>query len=373
MGSYEFTIYAPALKREVCIHQARIWGGSLRFNEAYFDWKHLRNPCWEEPSVYLALHHGEVVGLRAMFGICWEAGSDAGTCVLPSASDAGVAEGHRNGGLYRELSAFAMEDLRRRGFHHVLNFSATPANYVVSVMTMGWKPMGSAQELVLGGSGAATPQDAATSTRDALDWVLDAGRAAGRRAKRMLHIGAFGSLDRRTGGKAEPVEVSRLPRPEAMAALAAQAGDGRLRLARDPAYLVWRFRNPRFDYRFLFHGGKTLDGYLVLQNTVGRRQVNIVDWEAPDPAVRSGLLEAALSMGRFRTMATWGASLGTEELGSFRAAGFCPVEEAGGSAAGQGGRFLLKMLDPAGDRNILGRDPLDPSSWNFRMAVSDNA
>jgi hypothetical protein len=71
---------------------------------------------------------------------------------------------------------------------------------------------------------------------------------------------------------------------------------------RDEAFLAWRFANPLHEYRYLYAGESTLDGYLVLQRFVAQpisHQVSIVDLEANDQLTRNALLDAAIRLGRF--------------------------------------------------------------------------
>ena len=126
-----------------------------------------------------------------------------------------------------------------------------------------------------------------------------------------------------------------------------------------------------FCYRFVFWGDENLDGYMVLQNTVGRRQVNIVDWEGRNPQVRSDLLEAVIGLGQFRTMGTWGATRHGPDIEALQKSGFSHANTA---AASSGGRFMLKPLGPdAGNIGILGCHPLDQGNWDLRMIYSDGA
>jgi hypothetical protein len=374
MGNYKLQMYIPDLRKQVCAFQKRVYHSFTWRHAAYLDWKHIRNPYLEEPLIYVALHDGQVVGMRALFGTCWEAGGSKGKIVLPSASDAGIEPEHRDSGLFEDLTSYVMDDLGKRDYSHVLNLSPTPSNYVVSVMTMGWRPMGSAGKMIREGNsmGSAVARAPCSSSKT-MEAVREARINASRKIKKVLQVNGFVNLDRNVRSGKSPLSISRKPRPQSMAELVQQiGGDGRLRHVRDPAYFSWRFGNPRFCYRFLFWGGNNPDGYMVVQNKVGHSHVNIVDWEARTPQIRSDLLEAAIKLGQFRTMGTWGATLPGSAIEALQKAGFTYANATAGSSNGHEGRLMLKPLGPDVENScILGRHPLEQDNWDLRMIYSD--
>lgn len=380
MSNYKLQMYTPDLRQQVGALQKHLFGkeSSVRLNTAYLDWKHLRNPYLEEPLIYTASFRGYVVGMRAMFGTCWQAGNSADKVVLPSAADAVIDPDHRDSGLFRELTDYVMDDLQGQGYSHVLNLSPSPANYVVSVMTMGWRPIGSSEMMsryssqnILGAVdvGASRPN----VMHRIAGKTIEVARVAGRQIKTAMRVSAFSALDRNASSLGDAVSLSRKPRPQAMSDLVQQIeSDGRLRQVRDPAFFSWRFDNPRFTYRFLFWGGEILDGYMILQNKVGRRQVNIVDWEGRSDQIRAELLEAAIHWGQFKTMGIWGTTQAASVIGTLQDAGFSYVNTDSNSHDGHGGQFMLKPLNLNEKHgNILGRNPLDSKSWDLRMIYSD--
>jgi hypothetical protein len=187
-------------------------------------------------------------------------------------------------------------------------------------------------------------------------------------------------LDRaraRGGGRITPtVVVETEPRPEAMAELVARLPhDGRIRHVRDAGFLSWRYRNPMYEYRFLYReaeGG--LAGYLALQADRTERRPGrlwIVDWEAADEAVRRELLEAVLGCGGFAELAVWSSTVGPETLGMLESHGFRPVDV---ERTSRGYPCLLvrsiRRGPPLEERSAGGRPLLARESWDLRMIYS---
>lgn len=149
--------------------------------------------------------------------------------------------------------------------------------------------------------------------------------------------------------------------------------DGRIRHVRDESYFDWRFRNPLHDYRFLFAGDETLDGYLVLKRLVDskNRRVNIVDLEGIDGRVQEALLRDAVTTGAFVNLVSWTATTSDNLLSRLRALGFGPVDEE--STALGCPCFLVRPTDDRhlDDQWFLGETPLlDLSNWDIRMLYS---
>jgi len=356
MSNYKLQVATPDLWKRVCMFHAQFGGLPIAFDTTFMDWKYQRNPYLREPLLYLALHKDQIVGMRGVYGTCWEAAGSPGRRVLPSFTDTIIDESHRNSGLFEDLTDYAMDDMRSRGFSHVLNLSPNPSNYVVSVMTMGWHTIGSAKEMVLGAhrpGPTGTREPPAETMPRRMEKIRNIGIDAGIKLKQAMRINVYRNLERNVLDGKTPLKISNAPRPQAMTDLIEQiGGEGRLRHIRDRAYLSWRYGNPRFRYRFLFWGGKEIDGYMVLQNTMGRRQVNIVDWEGRDPKTLSAMLEAVLNLGQFRTMAAWRGCLPASAKEVLQKAGFNDGQD--GSFLG---RAILKPLNSdAGKENLLGCD-----------------
>jgi hypothetical protein len=368
-------MYTPDYQKQVGRVEKRLLNTSAKLNAAYMHWKYGCNPYIKEPLIYMALHNDRVVGIRAMFGTCWETEGHEETVILPSSSDAIIVPEHRDHGLFRELTDYTLEDSRARGYSHVLNLSPNASNYIVSVMTMGWSPMGSSELLSFPGvQNASVANDGETTApRGYAEKLLNAGRAAGRRAWTAMRISQYPRLDRNARVRRGPITVCREPRPEEMANLVKQlGGGGRLRHVRDTTFFSWRYRNPHSRYRFLYWGDTNLEGYLVLQNTVGRRRVNIVDWEGRDLQIRADLLETAMELGKFRSVGIWGTSLSAPAKDMLLQAGFSLAATPADSLNRRfDGQFLLKSLSVK-KKTVLGHDPLNLDNWDLRMIYSDS-
>jgi hypothetical protein len=381
MSRYTVECYRPEFLDSICRLEAPFWGSSGAHAREFFRWKYVDNPYTREPLFYVALCEGRIVGARGMFGTCWESASGT-RYVFPAPSDFMIAPEHRDGGLYLELNDFPMRDLAERGYTHVVNLSATPANYVALVMTFGWKSIGSAGLMAL-----AEPERATVRTLRSI-----AGRLPG--VKRLveaerailsdLGVDEFTGIDRAAGRPAPPIAVEQRPRVEAMTELAGRLRSAdrrsRLRHVQDEEYYAWRFHNPLASYRFLYAeadatGG--IDGWLVLQEPRGHDEVNLVDWGGTDPAVRTGLLGTALDLGDFRKVSTWTASLPDDDARFLRETGFVQVaedEDGGGGSVERTAKLLIRPVASSAGVNAWTLEGLplqDLESWDLRMICSD--
>lgn len=368
MGTYKLLVCTPALRKKVSQYYIQNWDYSNPRLSTYLDWIHDRNPFFEEPLIYIALHKEQVVGMRAAVGTCWESGDGQKRMVLPDMTDSGVAGGYRDGGLFRDLSDFTMQDLASRNYPCVLNLSPNPPNYVVSVMTMGWKPLGSSETM-----SRRTPSKpiaagmlSSSGNPGIVGRTMDLGVRASRKLKSTLKRNKFADLDRNARHNKPPLTVSRQPRPQEMAELIQQlGGDGRIRHVRDADYFAWRFQNPYFQYRFLFWGDKELEGFMVLRNMKEFRTNEIVQWEGKDPQIRAGLLEGAIALGRFPYLEVWGASLSPTDLKVLQEAGFTYNSDSPTQYRRQ--NFMIKPLGQTeGPISVLGQDPMVHNNWNFQ-------
>jgi len=99
--------------------------------------------------------------------------------------------------------------------------------------------------------------------------------------------------------------------------------------------------------------------------------VNIADWEASDERVRAGLLDAALSRGRFSRVDAWAASASEFTRSLLQARGFRPPEPDTVRLRSDG--LLVGQLGegPRAEPWLLGsRDVLKIENWDLRMLYS---
>jgi GNAT superfamily N-acetyltransferase len=366
---YDIVPYRPEHKRQVAVLQRHLWRGDEALNTAYLEWKYERNPYLPAPLICLALHDGNVVGMRGMFGSCWEVGPGAERFIVPCGDDLVIAPVHRRRGLFGQIMNATVAELIARGHAVTFSLSAGPVAMAGS-LARGWRSVGSVREV----SRIARP----TSLPWRLPIRMPAWSAVRRLGAALSYVWKepFRRLDqiapRSPSGSA--IWSAREPRPEAMADLVQRLGhDGRVRHVRDARYLAWRFVNPLHEYRFLLAGEDRLEGYLVLQayRLVGRGRVNVVDWEATSPAVRRALLRAAIDWGRFGEMSTWTMSLPEEAGTLLRENGFLPVTRH--RLAPQGPAVLVRSptSSPGEPGPALGGRPLlDAATWDMRMLYS---
>jgi GNAT superfamily N-acetyltransferase len=370
--AYDIVRWEPGFKGRVAELQRHLWRGDAALNRAYLEWKYERNPYVDEPLIYLAVRDGEVVGMRGMFGSCWEAGPRAERALIPCADDFVIAPAHRTRGLFRAIMRLAMDDLASRGHACTLSLSAGPVTLAGSLAD-GWRAVAPMRPAIRDGRRTFL----ANRLRSRLGRLPFVWRYAGG-SRRALRARPFARLDARAhpmrAGDQARVGMGRMPRADLMADLVRRLGhDGRVRHVRDEAYLVWRFANPLHDYRFLYWDSDRLEGYLVLQasRVDGSRPVNIVDWEGATAEVCTGLLRAALEWGRFPELRTWMSALPTSAAGLLPNAGFVPRQP--GRLDRLGPSLLVRPAQPgrtASDLTLGGRRLLEGASWDLRMIYS---
>lgn len=372
--AYDIIPYRPDLKTQVADLQRHLWCGDRALNTAYLEWKYERNPYFETPRIYLAVHEGRVVGMRGMFGSCWEIGAESERVCLACADDFVIAPPHRRHGLVGRIMAAALDDLAARGHRYALSLSAAAVTLAES-LAGGWRAVGPVLEERRYRLAAASWRTRLARRLGQLPYLWRwASVVSGRRGPgRWSPFQRFNRAAARSAA-AGAVWSATEPPVGLMAQLVRRLGhDGRARHVRDEPYLSWRFANPLHEYRFLLAGTERLTGYLVLQahrlNPVS--SVHIVDWEAETTDARRALLEAALEWGQFVDLRTWVVSLPAAVRDLLREKGFVP---AGGSPLlRHGPRLLIRALvrrDPDPPPVVAGRRLLEVSSWDMRMLYS---
>jgi acyl carrier protein/GNAT superfamily N-acetyltransferase len=364
--------YEPSYKQALAELTKGLWSSDIDLNLRYFAWKYENNPYTDTIHVYLAFHNDELVGMRGFYPSLWEAGLPPRCFPVLVADDLLVREDHRNRGLVTRIMRAAYADLRESGTRFLFNLSGQTLT-VLGSLSMGWRSIGMLKPMGL------------SSLRGRFRNKLGAMPYFWRYAnspilKDPADKNQFARLDdarRRLSGSGSTgpaIVITDHPRPKEMATLVERIPyDGRIRHVRDESYFDWRFRNPLHDYRFLFAGDETLDGYLVLKRLVDskNRRVNIVDLEGIDGRVQEALLRDAVTTGAFVNLVSWTATTSDNLLSRLRALGFGPVDEE--STALGCPCFLVRPTDDRhlDDQWFLGETPLlDLSNWDIRMLYS---
>jgi GNAT superfamily N-acetyltransferase len=371
--TYEIVRYEPAFRDQVAELQRHLWGNDVTINAAYLDWKYHQNPYLDDPLICLAVRAGRVVGMRGMFGARWEIGTPAEHVVVPCADDFVIAPEHRNRGLVAQIMNATIDRVAAAGYRYAFSLSAGPVTMMASLAT-GWRGAGSMRAAQRKGvDGLLVRASARVRTLPLLWRYADPLARLQYRLKR-----PFADLDheaRRAPGPLDArVRVEPAARVDAMADLVRRLGhDGRIRHVRDQRYLAWRYRNPLYEYRFLFRGTDRLEGYLVLRadREDPARGINVVDWEATTPALREELLRAAVDWGNFPELTIWTATVPTDTLAAVSRAGFVPMGV--GSRTRSSHTILVRDTRrprPASDMMLGGRRLLDPAAWDMRMVYS---
>jgi len=366
--------YAAEHKPAVIELQKRLWSPDANLNLRYFDWKYAQNPYATKPIIYLALAHGEVVGMRGFYPSRWEAGFPMQLKDVLVADDLVLREDHRNEGLVTQIMREALDDLAETGTNdYIFNLSGGRLT-VLSSFAMGWRSPGSLTPTGrISGSHLLRVALRRHLARLPFLWrYADADLLSRRHPFRHLDhcLGAF------TTSTGVAVSIAADPRPFAMARLvASQPYDGRLRHVRDEDYFHWRFRSPLSEHRFFYVGEDPLDGYLVVRcaNPEARvaPRVHIIDMEARDERAGSALLDAVIRAGRFDELVVWSESLRPQ----FRAMlGKLKFEPADQHLAPYGlPRILVRPIDDkrlADEWLIHGVRLLDLENWDMRMIYS---
>ena len=138
---YEIVKYQPCHRDQVLQLQTHLWGPNHRWNEQYLEWKYEQNPYVDTILIYLAIHDGEIVGMRGMYGTRWRIGDAPQELTFLGHGDTVVAPAHRGRGLFQEITMLALEDLARLGYRYLFNFSAGKPTYILS-RRMGWLDVG---------------------------------------------------------------------------------------------------------------------------------------------------------------------------------------------------------------------------------------
>jgi GNAT superfamily N-acetyltransferase len=354
-----------------------VTNADAELTSAYLRWKYERNPYVSDPLIFLALYNDRVVAMRGAYGSCWHAGEPATSHLMPSFGDLVISEEHRNRGLFARLMEGALEDLRRRRFAHACSLSPGRVTILGSLAT-GWKAVGPVE-----------PMAARRGTGTLRRWVKRHPPLVTAHAKATAYLrripglrtprratadqGPFAVLDARASQAARygDVVLDASPRPREMAQLAARHADrGRLAHDRSETYFTWRFRDPRFRYRFLYAGSAELDGYLVL-GALGRRwsrDCRMLDWQGRTPAVKEQLLTTALALGAFHKVSVWSASLDESARSILRRLHFEPDEQVAWSSS-----VLVRPVGAVDESAWMldGRDLRRADTWELSMLPSD--
>lgn len=258
-----------------------LWRGGRSTNAEYFRWKFEDNPVPTPNPVQAASVGDKIVGLVAAHGSRWE--HDGQEINVACVGDLIVAPDYRGSDVFGRLLDATKYQLAADGYDLAFDFAS--GRYVPYMMLRGWKGIGA---IPTAHACHGSIKDAKVDTPPARSWPWQ-------RPFRRL-----------SGG--DGIEVGTESRPAAMASLVQRLGPtSRIRGVRDERFLEWRFANPLADYRFLYAGGRELDGYLVLgffRPAASQGHVYVVDIEATSVEVRSALLRCALGAG-FSTLTIW--------------------------------------------------------------------
>jgi hypothetical protein len=179
----------------------------------------------------------------------------------------------------------------------------------------------------------------------------------------------------------EAIRVEQAPRPDAMAALAADhpGTAKRIRLVQDTAFFQWRYGNPLGKYVFLFQEARGRPvGYLVLGLGRNPQRAHILDYGA-DPEATLSLVRYVIRsrLAGILSVPLWG--LDCELASNLTKLGFGQGGPAGW-LVNHGPRHDLPILVRPGselpvaeDWFVDGVDVRHPGNWCLKPIVSDAA
>ena len=371
--AFEIVRYQSDHKEQVLQLQQHHWGPDAALNRAYFEWKYEQNPYLTQPALCLALHRGEVVGMRAIVGAKWWLGTSRRTIVIPCTDDFVIAPDHRDRGLASALIHAAFAYASDLGHSFLLSLRASSVNVLAS-LGAGYRSIGALEP-----AGRAGPQHAHFKRARQL---LRRTRFLWRYADSPLLLAPsermpFRRLDRSAEtptSRGSRIRIERTPLPAAMAEMEDRLPpDDRIRQAHDPEYFDWVFRNPGLEFRYLFWESEgQLEGYLVLQRSLLSRgepaSVWVSDWEGTSDAIRADLLDAAVRHGCFSQFATWTATYPESVKATLTRFGFVPIDLER-RARGQPAALIRPVRDADPDREwtLEGRQVMGLDNWRFRL------
>lgn len=312
----------------------------VRWSEAIWTWKHLRNPFGPSPGL-LAWADGRPVALRVFLRWSFRGGSGEEPVSALRAVDTVTHPEWRGRGLFSQLTRELVRQVTEEGARFVFNTPNSQSR--PGYLRLGWRVAGRVPLLV----------------RVQRPWRLLRALVGGRESP-LPDLSVFPPVD----------ELLSAPEAEGWTG---ETQDPRLTTLRSMAYLRWRYRDieavPGFRYASLKASGEGAQAALVFRarHRRGLSEVDVAEvWVRP--ADREASCEPALDLaaGLLRRLARETnadilaavASPGTPERLALRRAGFLPFRP-------QAPRLTVLPLQ----RKPGSEDPLErnPGAWRWSL------
>jgi GNAT superfamily N-acetyltransferase len=381
--TYRIINYQPDYRSDVLHLLSDLWGQDLILSASYLKWKYLNNPYLDFPRIYLAFDNDQLVGVRSFFPSQWKIGSSGKTSLLLADADTVVHKDYRRRGLLTALTNYALKDLLDSPYEYILTLSANRFS-AAAVLKMGWINI-------------SFIQTAYHSRRSSLPLPRFFGRLNipfSHLIYRNLSLfnlsgtlepatsgSTFFNFDRNSKRKNKLVNrnifSSTKPKPKEMVDLIERIGDERIQHVRDHQFFSWRYQNPRSEYRFLYMGMDSLDGYLVLRGRLNQEdgEVVVADWEAINIDKSEQLLKAAIEWGNFFKLTLWSQTLSREKKQLLHKFGFqfSDYKEEEDSQHFPPLVLFKPIQKSSVDTyiQINNQDMLDLGNWDLRAIYSD--
>jgi GNAT superfamily N-acetyltransferase len=387
-SDYEFIDYRPEFKDQALQLLSEMWGDDMELKDRYFDWKFLKNPYADKMWGKLALHDGQVVGVRNMFPMCWHIGPLKRDIFTLGCSDAFVHPDHRRRGLLNTMTLMILEDMVDSPYKYSTTLYPVVASNA-AYQKLGWKSVGLRETGLRLRPNRAVPQSKFRSIAGNIPYL----RPTYRKLRSMLSsssestggaltekVQTFSVFDTNTAVNnpiGANISISQAPDADVMADLIKEIGNESLiQHVRDRKYFSWRYQNPRATYRFLYAGSEKLSGYMVLQCKVHATNgiVNVVDWVAKDLHTCELLLQTAIDLGDFMAITVWSETLpeGIKHLLKDNGFHFEMTDDSQIRLP----RLLFRPVLPESvdaDWEIDGLNMLDLRNWNLQAIDADGS
>jgi GNAT superfamily N-acetyltransferase len=356
--------------RQIADLGSRTFGGQPDDYAAYIEWKYEQNPYIDKPILPLALVNDRVVGMLGMYGSCWTFGNSK-PYMIPAGADFVVDADHRGRWVAQRLFVASREELVERGFDYAFSLSA---NLITRRLRIRAGSVRAATfHTYSRNESSPVKRSMARATAALPAPVQRVIRRVRGISKQRTALIPFREFDRWRPSSKQNIASTAEPRIRQMSELVSQNCEPSMfQHARDEQYYNWRLRNPRSLYRYLyFESASSLEGFVVLHQSLLGSTVTIVDWAASGIRVWTALLKAVVSSG-IRDLQIISTGFSVAQLEVLAQFGFKHLHEEDAHRQSAPGILIDARRGAENDTLLLnGENIIDPNRWDMRMIFSD--